>query len=118
MSKIPTYERFFMGRIALGLEGSGYHITQEDIELLLSERIEEDIDFSLKIKNALTSSYSKDLEDFKKKLVTSDPSSAWEESVIKLYKGRETVLRDIVVEWYSAYKKPGFWDLVKGLFKR
>lgn len=118
MSKISSCEKFFIGRIALGLKNQGWDITQKDIETLLSEGLDRDEEFVLRIKNALVGAYSADLEDFKHKIVTTDPSSIWDESVIKLYKGRETVMRDIVLEWYSKYKKPSFWESIKKMFKK
>lgn len=118
MSKISSCEKFFIGRIALGLENMGEAINQKHIERLLSESLEGDREFMDKIKSALTSAYSKDINDFKKKLVAVDPLPLWYGSVIKLSKGRETLLRDIVIEWYSKYTKPGFWNIIKGLFKK
>lgn len=116
MSKLTSCEKFFIGRIALGLENTGYSISQEDIETLLSEGLGRNEDFVLRIKNALINSYCADLNAFKHKIVTIDPSSMWDESVIRLYKGRETLMRDIVIEWYSKYKKPGFLETIKKLF--
>lgn len=118
MSKISSCEKFFIGRIALGLENTGYNMSKEDIELLLGEGLNRDEEFVLKIKNALINSYSADLNAFKHKIVTIDPTSMWDESVIKLYKGRETLLQSVVVEWYSKYKRPGFFDIIKNLFKK
>jgi hypothetical protein len=117
MSKMSSYEKFFIGRIAWGLESLGYSISQEDIEILLSSRLNPDDEFVKKIKSALSSAYSKDVDSFKRKLVSMDPSELWEESIIKLYKGRETLLRDVAVEWYSKYTRPGFWETIKSLFK-
>jgi hypothetical protein len=118
MSKLATYERFFIGKIALGLENSRDSICQEDIQSLLSESLHGEKDFVQRIKNALSNIYSKELSDFKAGSLSKDPEKTWEEDVIKLYKGRETLLRDIVIEWYSNYRKPGFWDWVKELFKK
>lgn len=107
MSRISSCERFFISKIGLGFEGIGKEISQHDVECLLGDGIKRDAEFIEAIKNALSYSYS------------SDPSeSIWEEYIKKLYKGRETLLRDVVVEWYAKLCKPGFWDIVKGMFKR
>lgn len=121
MSKISTPEKFFIGRILYGLEQTGNRIEQEDIEILLSQRLDIEDEFKEKIKNALIFSYCDDVEKFKKKIITLDPKSMWDESLKKLYKGRETVLRDLVVDWYLSYfdkKENSFLDKIKSLFRR
>jgi hypothetical protein len=117
LSKLSSCEKFFIEKIALGLEDVGDNIGQGDIENLLGNGINRDDGFVKRIKSALNSSYSKELDSFKSQTISVDPSSVWEESVIKIYKGRETLLRDIVIEWYSKYNKPGFFDFLKSLFK-
>jgi hypothetical protein len=117
LSKLSSCEKFFIEKIAIGLEDVEYSIGQGDIESLLGNGLNRDDQFVKRIKSALNSSHSRDLDNFKNQIVTLDPSTVWEESIIKLYKGRETLLRDIVVEWYSKYTKPGFFDFLKSLFK-
>lgn len=107
MSKISTYEKFFIGVIAEGLEESGDEITQGDIELLLSECIVREEGFSQKIKNALAEAHPENID-----------ASVWDEYIVKLYKGRETILRDLVIEWCASYRKPGFWERVRSLFRK
>ncbi|GIW48743.1 MAG: hypothetical protein KatS3mg079_219 [Caloramator sp.] len=121
MSKLSTPEKFFIGRILYGLEQTGNKIEQEDIELLLSQRLEIEDVFKEKIKNALIFSYCDDIDKFNRKIVTLDPKSMWDESLKKLYKGRETVLRDLVVDWYSSYfnkKENSLLEKLKSFFRR
>lgn len=121
MSRLSTPEKFFIGRILYGIEQTGNKIEQEDIELLLSQRLEIGDEFKEKIKNALIFSYCDDIDKFKRKIVTLDPKSMWDESLKKLYKGRETVLRDLVLDWYSSYfdkKEKSLLDKLKSLFRR
>lgn len=118
MSKLSSYERFFLGRIGVGFDNLGWDIKGEDIEKLLGSPLNIDEAFNASIKSALVSAYSEDVDKFKRKLVTESPTAFWQESVKKLYKGRETLLRDIVVEWYSKYSEPGFFEKLKRLFRK
>lgn len=118
MSRISSCERFFIGKIGLGFEEMGKEINQHDVECLLGDGIKRDVEFIDIIKKSLSYSYSKDISDFKNGVLEYSPDSIWEESIIKLYKGRDTLLRDVAVEWYSKQNKPGFWEMIKGIFKR
>lgn len=118
MGKLTAVEKFFLGRISLGLNGIGDEMGKDDIEKLLSNGANCSEEFKKRIKNSLTFAYAKDFDNFKTKIVTEDPTSLWDESVKRLYSKKENLLCDIVNEWYSKYKKPGFFDMIKGLFKK
>jgi hypothetical protein len=116
LGKLASCEKFFLNKIAFGFEIDGYSLGQSDIEILFGGGVKREEEFVKRIKNSLTLSYSSELDGFKCGTSASDPSVVWEEQVIKLYKGRETLLRDIVVEWYSRHTRPGFLDIIKNIF--
>lgn len=118
MSRITSYEKFFIGRIALGLDYLGGCMEKDDLEKLLSQSLTCDVEFKEKIKNALKWSFDDDVKKFNKKIVIQDPSEFWDETFIKLYKGRETLLRDIIIEWYPIENKPTLLDIIKSFFKK
>ncbi|MCX7950947.1 MAG: hypothetical protein N2594_03240 [Clostridiales bacterium] len=121
MSKLSSHEKFFIGRILYGLDSLGCEYEQSDVELLLSQRLEIEDEFKNKINNALVFSYCDDVEKFKKRIVTVDPESLWQESYKKLYKGRETVLRDLVTTWHQSYfieNNESFMSMLIKFFKR
>lgn len=120
MSKLSSHEKFFIGRILYGLDSTGIEYEQSDIELLISQRLQIEEEFKNKIYNALIFSYCDDVDKFKKRIVTVDPESLWQESYKKLYKGRETVLRDLVKEWHESYFKENdisILNVIKRIFK-
>ncbi|GFR34445.1 hypothetical protein [Thermobrachium celere] len=121
MGKLSTHEKFFIGRILYGIEHTGNSVDKSLVETLLSQRLDIEEEFKTLVKNALIFSYCDDVEKFKKKIITIDPKSMWDESFKKLYKGRETVLRDVVLEWYSSYfdnKEKNILGFIKKFFKR
>lgn len=118
MSKLSSVEKFFIGRISLGLDGIGDEMEKDDVEKLLSNGTDCSEEFKKRIKISLTFAYTKDFDSFKTKIITEDPTSFWNESVKRLLNEKENLLCDIVNEWYSKYRKPGFFDTLKGLFKK
>ena len=118
MSKLTSVEKFFIGRISLGLDGIGDEMGKDDIEKLMSNGANCSEELKNRIKNSLTFAYAKDIDNFKTKNITDDPVSFWEESVKRLLGEKENLLCDIVNEWYTKYKKPGLLDILKGLFKK
>ncbi|EYE89859.1 hypothetical protein Q428_00170 [Fervidicella metallireducens AeB] len=118
MAKINSCEKFFLGKIAEGLEIMSQKFTKEDIELLLSSKPEFSENIVLKFKNSLDFAYKNDLKQYKDKLTEVNPEPLWENNIVKLYKGRDNVLRDLVIQWYISYQKPGIFSLVKSVFKK
>jgi hypothetical protein len=115
LGKTASYEKFFLGRVACGLEGLGERMSQEDIEKLLSQGLKCSDEFKNRIKDALTFAYSRDVNEYNKNPMPGDSSALWNDSANRLYNGRETLLRDIFVEWYGRSKKPGFFNIIKKL---
>jgi hypothetical protein len=116
VSKLSACEKFFINKIAFGLQIDGYSLGQSDIEALLGSGIKRDDEVVKRIKSSLALAHSNEIDEFKDGNLDTDPSVVWEENVIKIYKGRETLLRDVIVEWYTKHTRPGFLDIIKNIF--
>lgn len=98
MAKINSSEKFYIEKISQGLIILRKELNQHKLEKLLSSSLEEDKQLNKDIKEALDIIYiseTKDNEALKMK---------YKNNLIKIYKGRETFLRDIVIKWYSNSK--------------
>ncbi|MEF9952932.1 MAG: hypothetical protein RR840_02190 [Clostridium sp.] len=113
MSKITSAEKYYIDKINRGFEGINKDFTQEKILMLLGSPMNGDEKFLREVKRALDAVYIKELKgDSKDGIMTKYKANA-----IKLYKGRETLLRDLVIEWYSSSTMPSILDSIKIFFK-
>lgn len=103
MSKMTGCEKFFVSMIGEGLDRLSDSISIDDIEYLYENSLDIDDNFNKRIRASLKEAF---------KYCDKDKV---EENVIKLCKGRETRLREIVVMWYSKEVKPSFWDTIKNI---
>lgn len=107
MSKLSTSEHFFIEKISEGMELKGKPITIDDIQALLSNGLHCKASFKAEIIAALNAAFTDIDEENVKKLCE------------KLYAGRETLLRDLVIEWYKKSHAPKGWlDKLKSLFSK
>lgn len=63
------------------------------------------------IKRALDAIYIRDVKD------DEGIKEKYTSYAVKLYKGRDTYLRDGVIKWYSSSSMPSIIDSLKGLFR-
>ncbi|MEG0568308.1 MAG: hypothetical protein RR898_08665 [Clostridium sp.] len=113
MGKITSAEKYFIDKINRGFETINRDFTQEKILTLLGSPMQGDDKFQREIRRALDAIYIKELNGDSR-----DRTMArYKTNAIKLYKGRETLLRDLVIDWYSSSSMPNILDSIKTLFK-
>lgn len=113
MSKMNSAEKFYIEKISEGYELINKEFTDSKILSLFSALLNADESFNKEIKRALDAIYIKESKG-EHKAVIQDKYRLY---AVKLYKGRETFLRESVVNWYSSNSMPNMLDSIKGLFK-
>ena len=113
MSKIPSYEKFYISKIVSALESQNYPSCDKVIQMLLSDSLHEDKSFNELIEKALELSYKNDISESKE-----SARESWNEHFIKIYKGRENNLKNIIIKWYPKHEHPGFLDRIKNFFNK
>lgn len=111
MSKINSAEKFYIEKISEGFELINKDLTHDKVLHLLSSSLSEETATYKEVKRALDAIYIKEVKD------NSPIKEKYSEYAVKLYKGRETLLRDTVIAWYSDNSMPSILDSIKGLFK-
>lgn len=113
MGKITSSEKYFIDKINRGYEAINKDFTQDKILILLGSPMNGNDRLEKEIRRALDAIYIKELNgDSREGIMTRYKANA-----IKLYKGRETLLRDVVIDWYSSSSMPSIIDSLRGLFK-
>lgn len=105
MGKINSAEKFYIEKISKGFNINKKELTKNKIEIMFSSTLEENKELYRDIKNALDVTYISDVktnENLKEK---------YSSNLIKIYKGRETFLRDSIIKWYSDNSIPSIKNI-------
>ncbi|KMT22910.1 hypothetical protein [Clostridium cylindrosporum] len=113
MSKINSAEKFYIEKISEGFEMINREFTHEKLLILLSSSLKEDGSIHREIKRALDAIYIKETKGDEAQPI----KDKYKSHALKLYKGRETLLRDTVIEWYSSSSMPSIIDSIRGIFR-
>ncbi|MEG0371332.1 MAG: hypothetical protein RR645_03460 [Clostridium sp.] len=112
MSKITSAEKYYIEKVNEGYELINKNFTGDDIRCLLGSSLSTDSKVLKELKRALDAVYIRDI-----KQMADEAKSTYKSYAIKIYKGRETLLRDVVIGWYSSPAMPSIMDSIKGMFR-
>lgn len=113
MSKMNSAEKFYIEKISEGYEIINKEFTHEKILALLISSLDIDEGFNKEIKRALDAIYIRESKDENKEAI----QEKYKDYAVKLYKGRETFLREAVINWYASDSMPSIIDSIKGMFR-
>ena len=110
MSKMNSAEKFFIEKISEGYEIINKEFTESQVFILFSSSQTENKTIYKEVKRALDAVYIKEIkndESIKEK---------YSKYAVKIYKGRETMLRETVINWYTNNSLVNIFDSIKSIF--